>query len=50
MILMIESADWPPLALLTALRQHWIPDQDLDAIMDKYDTDKNGVISLDEFM
>lgn len=29
--------------------EHWLPDEELDLIMDKYDKDKNGVIDFEEF-
>lgn len=30
--------------------QHWLPDEELDAIMAKYDADGNGVIDQEEFI
>jgi Ca2+-binding EF-hand superfamily protein len=29
---------------------HWLTDEDLERVMRQYDTDKNGVISFDEFV
>ncbi|EFJ46357.1 hypothetical protein VOLCADRAFT_105559 [Volvox carteri f. nagariensis] len=31
------------------LSQHWLPEEELDAVMQTYDTNKDGVISFEEF-
>lgn len=32
-----------------ALPQHWLPDEELQRVLDQYDTNKDGVISFEEF-
>lgn len=31
------------------MSQHWLPDDDLDRVMEKYDVNGDGVISFEEF-
>eukprot|EP00197_Chlamydomonas_leiostraca_P003884 CAMPEP_0202867274 /NCGR_PEP_ID=MMETSP1391-20130828/9073_1 /ASSEMBLY_ACC=CAM_ASM_000867 /TAXON_ID=1034604 /ORGANISM="Chlamydomonas leiostraca, Strain SAG 11-49" /LENGTH=362 /DNA_ID=CAMNT_0049547303 /DNA_START=21 /DNA_END=1109 /DNA_ORIENTATION=+ len=44
--IVLESTDGGDAVMFT---EHWLPDEELDLIMDKYDKDKNGVIDFEEF-
>jgi hypothetical protein len=35
------------IALLPLCPQHWLPEGELDRVMEQYDTNKDGVISFD---
>lgn len=43
---LLESTEGGEVYLLS---QHWLPEEDLEGVMAKYDTNKDGVISFDEF-